>query len=394
MAENQDDFNFDALDAIFDSDLDGLLDAPEKPKPVTSLDRLQRAFSEVVEFYREYDREPSSTTRDIAERKLGARLDGIRLDEDKKSKLLELDEFGLLAEAEAPESLDDVLDSDDFDLLGDDSGVLDLSDLPVSEYETREFEAARRDKCVDFELFEPLFKQQHAKLATGELALAKFKGLSTVKEGRYFVLGGLMLYVAEVGESQWVQSGQRERSKERLRIIFENGTESAMYRQSLSIRLHEQNGQALVRTKIGSEDFFEEDKVTGHIYVLRSESKDPVVRGIPNLHKIGFSRGEVRKRISNAEKDPTYLMAPVRIMEDYKVYNVQPSKVELLIHRLFAPARLDMTQIDGKGKGYDPSEWFMVPLSEIQKGIELIVSGDVVYYKYDRQLEKLVPIVS
>ena len=94
MSENKDDFNFDALDAIFDSDLDGLLDAPEKPKPVTSLDRLQRAFSEVVEFYREHDREPSSTTRDIAERKLGARLDGIRLDEDKKSKLLELDEFG------------------------------------------------------------------------------------------------------------------------------------------------------------------------------------------------------------------------------------------------------------------------------------------------------------
>ena len=265
MSENKDDFNFDALDAIFDSDLDGLLDAPEKPKPVTSLDRLQRAFSEVVEFYREHDREPSSTTRDIAERKLGARLDGIRLDEDKKSKLLELDEFGLLAEQEVPESLNDVLDSDDFDLLGDDSGVLDLSSLPVAESETREFEAARRDKCVDFEQFEPLFKQQHAKLATGELALAKFKGLNTVKEGRYFVLGGLMLYVAEVGETQTVHVGNRDRTKERLRIIFENGTESKMYRQSLSIRLHEQNGQALVRTKIGPDDFFEDDKVTGHI---------------------------------------------------------------------------------------------------------------------------------
>ena len=201
-----------------------------------------------------------------------------------------------------------------------------------------------------------------------------------------------MLYVAEVGETQTVHVGNSDRTKERLRIIFENGTESKMYRQSLSIRLHEQNGQALVRTKIGPDDFFEEDKVTGHIYVLRSESNDPVVRGIPNLHKIGFSRGEVSKRISNAERDPTYLMAPVRIVEDYKVYNVQPSKVESLIHRLFAPVRLDLTQIDGKGKGYDPSEWFMVPLSEIQKGIELIASGDVVYYKYDRRLEKLVPL--
>ncbi|MDO5374052.1 MAG: GIY-YIG nuclease family protein [Corynebacterium glutamicum] len=392
MAENQDDFNFDALDAIFDSDLDGLLDAPEKPKPVTSLDRLQRAFSEVVEFYREHDREPSSTTRDIAERKLGARLDGIRLDEEKKSKLLELDEFGLLADAEAPESLDDVLDSDDFDLLGDDSGVLDLSSLPVSESETREFEAARRDKCADFEQFEPLFRQQHAKLATGELALAKFKGLNTVKEGRYFVLGGLMLYVAEVGETQTVNLGNRDRTKERLRVIFENGTESAMYRQSLSIRLHEQSGQALVRTSIDAEDIFEEDKETGHIYVLSSESEDPAVKGIPNLYKIGFSRDEVKKRIANAEKDPTYLMAPVKVMDDYKIYNAQPSKVEALIHKLFAPARLNLSQVDAAGKNYDPSEWFMVPLDEIQKGIELIVSGDVIHYHYDRQQEKLVPV--
>ncbi|WP_231839053.1 GIY-YIG nuclease family protein [Corynebacterium glutamicum] len=112
---------------------------------------------------------------------------------------------------------------------------------------------------------------------------------------------------------------------------------------------------------------------------------------MPNLYKIGFSRGEVKKRISNAEKDPTYLMAPVKVMDDYKVYNAHPSKVEALIHRLFASARLDLTQIDAKGKDYDPSEWFMVPLEEVQKGIELIVSGDVIYYNYDRQQEKLVP---
>lgn len=164
-----------------------------------------------------------------------------------------------------------------------------------------------------------------------------------------------------------------------------------MYRQSLSIRLYEQSGQALVRTSIDSEEIFEEDKETGHIYVLSSESDDPAVKGIPNLYKIGFSRGEVKKRISNAEKDPTYLMAPVKVMDDYKVYKAQPSKVEALIHKLFAPARLDLTQIDAKGKDYDPSEWFMVPLKEVQKGIELIVSGDVIYYNYDRQLQKLVP---
>lgn len=391
MSENHDDFDFDALDAIFESDLDGLLDTPEKPKPVTSLDRLQRAFSEVVDFYREHGRLPDPDTREIAERKLGARLFGIQADEEKKEALVELDEFGLLEMSEAPSSLEELMDSDDLDLLGDDSGILDISDLPVAESELREFEAAARERCDDFEQFKPLFKQQHAKLASGELTLAQFKGLPSVTQGKYFVLGGLLLYVAEVGESTIVQSGSREREKQRLRVIFENGTESSMYRQSLAIRLHEKDGQAVVRTSLSAEEIFEEDKETGHIYVLSSESEDPTVKGIPNLYKIGFSRSEVQKRIRNAANDPTYLMAPVKVEDDYKVYNVQPSKVEALIHKLFAAARLNLSQVDGSGKDYDPSEWFIVPLEEVQKGIELIVSGDVIHYYYDRQQQKLVP---
>ena len=65
---------------LIDSDVDGLLDVAEKPKKVTSSDRLARAFLEIVEFRRTQNRVPSSTTREIAERKLGARLDGIRAD--------------------------------------------------------------------------------------------------------------------------------------------------------------------------------------------------------------------------------------------------------------------------------------------------------------------------
>ena len=65
------------LQWLIDSDIDGLLDTPEKPVRVTSSDRLERAFSEIVEFRRAHGRLPSSSTRAIAERKLGARLDGI-----------------------------------------------------------------------------------------------------------------------------------------------------------------------------------------------------------------------------------------------------------------------------------------------------------------------------
>src|SRR3954447_6563549 len=97
-----------SIDAILDSDFDGLLDAPEKPAKVTSADRLERAFLEVVEFRRTYGRVPSSTTREIAERKLGARLDGILASDDKIAALKPLDELGLLDTPAAPASIDDL----------------------------------------------------------------------------------------------------------------------------------------------------------------------------------------------------------------------------------------------------------------------------------------------
>src|SRR5690606_9556001 len=111
--------------------------------------------------------------------------------------------------------------------------------------------------------------------------------------------------------------------KQRLRVIFENGTESSLYRQSLSIRLHEQAGQALVRAGASADDILDGDIETGHLYVLQSLSTDPLVAHMKDLHKIGFSTTSVDQRVKNAEKSPTYLMAPVRVVADYRLYNVK-----------------------------------------------------------------------
>lgn len=161
-----------SIEAILDSDFDGLLDAPEKPTKVTPADRLERAFLDVVDFRRTHGRVPSSTTREIAERKLGARLDGILANDDKIAALKPLDEFGLLATPEAPASLDDLLGEDDLDLLGDEAGLLDVSDLPVRRQVYDGGRVARREKGQDFEQFEPLFRQKHAELREGERARA------------------------------------------------------------------------------------------------------------------------------------------------------------------------------------------------------------------------------
>lgn len=378
------------IQSLIDSDLDGLLDTPEKPKKITAQGRLERAFLEIVEFHKIHGRLPSSTTREIAERKLGARLEGILASEEKISVLKPLDELGLLEFPDTPESLDELLSSDGLDLLDDELGLLDVSDLPQRRTADAPESVAKRKKAVGFEAFEPLFKAKHAELSEGAFKLVQFPGAHTIDSGKFFVLNGVMLFVAEVGESTVHEVGGKARQKQRLRVIFENGTESSMYRQSLSIRLHEGDGQAVVRTGHDASEVGDADQESGHVYVLRSLSTDPQVSSIQNLHKIGFSTTTVEKRIANAAGSPTYLMAPVEIVADYRAYNLRASALEHLLHRVFASVRLDITQINREGKNYDPSEWFVVPLNVINQAISMIMSGEITDYVYDPAMQRLV----
>ncbi len=377
-----------SIEAILDSDVDGLLDAPEQSTKVTSCDRLKRAFLEILEFRRAYGRFPSSTTRGIAERKLGARLDGILADEEKIAALKPYDEFGLLDTPQAPASLDDLLSGDNLDLLGDESGLLDVSDLPVRRQSYDTENVARREKAEDFERFEPMFKQKHEELRQASSKLLPYPGMNHIVSGAFFVLNGVMLFIAEVGETEYKKTTVRENKRERLRCIFENGTQSSMYRQSLGIRLSDEDGQILVGAE--APDILADDQVSGYIYVLRSLSDDPQIIAIKDLHKIGFTRDSLQLRIKNAEKSPTYLMAPVEVVASYRTYNLKASALENLLHRVFAEVRLNLTQADRKGRAYDPSEWFVVPRTQIDQAIDLILSGDIVRYVYDAKAQRLV----
>ncbi|MYR08083.1 GIY-YIG nuclease family protein [Gordonia sp. SID5947] len=378
----------DAFQKLLDSDLDGLLDMPEKPKKVTSSDRLERAFLEIVEFRRTYGRLPSPTTRAISERKLGARLDGIFADDDKIQALKHLDEFGLLDVPEAPRSIDELLEHDPFDLLGDETGIMDVSGLPARKQRFETEEVARRRPAEDFAEFAPMFQQKHAELRDGASELLPYSGMQHIVPGAFFVLNGVMLFVAEVGETEYKKSTVRENKRERLRCVFENGTESRMYRQSLGIRLADEDGQIVVPRE--QPEILTDDEVSGYIYVLRSRSTDPQIAGITDLHKIGFSRGPVETRIRNADKSPTYLMAPVDVVATYRVYNTRVSVLENLLHRVFADVRLDLTQVDKTGRNYDPTEWFVVPRNVIDQAIDLIISGEIVRYIYNADIRRLV----
>lgn len=378
-----------SLDAIFDTDIDGLLDAPEKPRKITGSDRLERSFIEIVEFRRQHGRIPDSQTREIAERKLGARLDGILANDEKIKALKHLDaEFNLLEPPAAPESIDDLISDDDLDLLGDASGILDVSDLPVRRKQFESDDVARRRPAENFEQFEPLFKQKHQELREGDSKLMPYPGMGHIVPGTFFVLNGVMLFVAEVGETEYKKSTVRENKRERLHVVFENGTESSMYRQSLAIRLSDEDGQIVVAT--AEPEILGDDEATGYIYVLRSRTTDPQLSALANLHKIGFTRTTIEKRIQNAEKSPTYLMAPVEVVGSYQTFNMKTSALEHLLHRVFADVRLDLTQVGADGRNYDPSEWFLVPRPIIDQAIDLIVSGEIVKYVYDAERQRLV----
>lgn len=374
------------LDALLAADDDGLLDMPEEVRPVTETDRLVRAFREVNDFVTEHGREPDPDTMDIAERKLGARLVGIRMSTQKMGELKSHDAHGLLTAVPAPTSIDDFLAADDLDLLGDAAGLMDFTHLPMRKSPEDDGDRAVRVRAKDFDSFRDHFAAKQSGLADGTWQLTKFAGEGSISEGRFFVINGVMCFVAEVKEPK-VDSGE---TKPRLRVIFENGTESAMYRESLSNRLYETGGQAVTRAVVSTDEIGDADEQTGYIYILKSLSEHPEIRSLDNLYKIGFSRGPVEKRIAGAEKSPTYLMAPVEVVASYKAYNLRPSALEHLLHRVFSVVRLDAAIVDAAGGSVSANEWFIAPLNEIDRAIELIISGDIVNYTYDKSLGALV----
>lgn len=378
------------LAQLAEHDTHGLLDMPEKPKRSTSSDRLERSFLEIVEFYEREGREPSSTTRDIAERKLGARLDGIRANVDKLGALRHLDAAGLLRDPEAPASLEEIFESDSAGLLDDDTGLLDTSALPEPSKTFEVEERAQRTRAGDFAQFEAAFKQKHAELQAGAVKLQPYTGIHQIQAGRFFVLQGMMVFIADVGETEFSITAGKARRRQRLRAIFENGTESNLYRQSLATRLMEKQGSVVVDPHMDLQRITDEDDHGGYVYVLRSLSTDPEVASIPDLYKIGFTKTSVKERIRHAASDPTYLMAGVEVVATYRVYNVRASAIEHLLHRVFADVRLDISQIAAGGATYDPSEWFVVPLDAIDEAVSMIESGDIVDYVYDRAAGALI----
>ncbi len=362
-------------------------------------ERIIAGFEEIQRFVDQHGRTPAhGEDNDIFERLYATRLDQVRKQEECRSILQDLDHQGLLdisaEEAQAP--IDDMDDDELLSQLGvsapSEKDVTQLRHVKSRAEVRAAEEIANRTRCEDFDTFKPIFGAVQKELDNGVRETRPFKDDAEVRKGDLFILTGQMVYVAAVGEEFIPEHGRPDR---RLRVIYDNGTESDILLRSLQRGLNkDQAGRRITNPSAGplfSGENDDEDLASGTIYVLRSKSDHPVVSDNRDIvHKIGVTGGDVDKRIANAKLDPTFLMADVEVVATYELFNINRTKLENIIHKFFETARLDIEIIDRFGQPVVPREWFLVPLFAVDEAVEKIKDGTIGSYKYDIENAKLV----
>ena len=391
------------LDEIFSNDPLGLLNVKPKTSNVkTSDERLSNSFEEINDFITKNEREPAPNPSNISEYLLYSRLKSLREDEDKMLALEPQDTYGLLkVEKKEINSIDDIFNDD---ILGmfDDGEAQSLFEFKHTPREIARAEAdfvARRKPCKNFKDYGELFKSVQADLSSGKRKLIEFKE-KNLKAGNFYVHNGILLYLNKVNftdDHYMFPSGKRTQKNGRTHCIFENGTESNMLYRSAIRALYESGKIVTENFETTIETFGKnfsgitnEDKEAGYIYVLSSKSTDPKITEIKNLFKIGYSTTPVESRIKNAEKEPTYLMSPVQIEAEYKTFNMNTQKFEQLLHNFFGASCLNIDIFDENGRRHMPQEWFIAPLHVIDQAIEMIITEEIIHYKYDTITEEII----
>lgn len=201
--------------------------------------------------------------------------------------------------------------------------------------------------------------------------LFKTSSRSQIRKGDRFIVDGQKALVADTGDWFTPEHGERDR---RLRVIFDNGTESDLLLRSLRRAINkDENSRRIVPPQFKTEEDFSDigqlfssqadadDCASGAIYVARSLSEHPFVQENRDLlHKIGVTSGAPEKRIVGAKKDPTYLLAGAELVAVYQLANINYKAFESLLHKFLARARIDLALGDRFGGKVQPREWFLV----------------------------------
>jgi len=362
--------------------------------------RIIAGFEEIERFVVEHGRPPQhGESRDIFERLYAVRLDRIRESAECRAVLAGLDTRGLLgAETEPREFRVEEAPGDEALLSELGVPVESVDDVtklvhvrPREEIKAAE-EIAQRNPCRDFAVFKPVFEKIQQQLASGERHTIPYKDNAETKKGDLFILDGQKVIVADMGEPFMSDYGRPDR---RLRVVYDNGTESDLLLRSLQRALNKDKAsRRITEPDLGplfSAEEEPDDLPTGYIYVLRSKSDDPfVAKNRSVIHKIGVTGGDVKSRVANAKKDPTYLLADVEIVATFKLANINRQRLEALLHKFFGKARLDLELKDRFGGQVEPREWFLVSLPVIEEAIQKLMDGTIESFRYDPVSARLI----
>ena len=377
----------------------GVDTAPVKSKKLSAREeRIIAGFEEIERFVEEQGRLPQhGEGGDIFERLYAVRLDRLRDSEECREVLKALDLRGLLnAEANVKLTVTDELDDEallaslgvNTDSEGD---VTQLTHVRSRQEIKAAEEIAQRTPCQDFDDFKPIFDRVQHDLDIGARQTVKYQDNAEVNQGDLFILDGQKAIVADMGD---LFVGEHGRPDRRLRVVYDNATESDLLLRSLQRALNKDKASRRITTPnlgpLFSDTEADDDLPTGYIYVLRSQSQHPfVAEHRLFIHKIGVTGGDVKSRIANAKKDSTYLLADVDIVATFKLVNINRRRLESLLHKFFSSARLELELKDRFGTPVKPKEWFFVPLEVIEEAIEKIKAGTINRFRYDPKTASL-----
>lgn len=368
------------LDSIFASDDLGLIDKVEvgKVSKKDSFNLTDAKEKEVADWIEKNGRDPDENSKDVTEHRYAVRLKKIRSRNNAGTEVAI-----------------DPLDDPALDSMIAAMDIPDLEDFTGSAIKPRKIKTAayisNRTHIDDFSQYEPLFNTVQAELDKGIRKAVPFSATG-MKAGNFYIAGGILCFVDEVYDAETNSFGRKDN---RLHIVFANHTESYMLFATLQKIMSEENGRSVTgpkETAFGNynDALVEDDIDTGYIYILRSLSTEPELKKYgKHFYKVGYTGGSVEKRISNAVNEPTYLCAPVQIVEKWRCTNINSKALETFLHKFLDVVRVKI-KVNGKDKSQVASEWFNVPLGILEAMVPMILDGSIVNYRYDSNSQKLI----
>jgi hypothetical protein len=365
-------------------------------------ERIIAGFEEIQRFVEANGSAPQhGDNKDIFERVYAVRLDRLNELEECHQLLQSMDHQGVLdpQRNDGDGAVDDSMDDDELlASLGVDTEKDSIKELKnVRTYAERRAaeNVGNRKACKDYDKYKPLIEAAASDIKNGSRETIPIKGSTSINSGDFFIINGQIAYVAELKDKftnvYKRQNKDRDddyRTDRRIKVIYNNGTESEVLLLSFRRAINDDSTSRKI-TDINLGPLFSDKKesgdiASGRIYVLRSNSDHTFIsENRECIHKIGFTTGDIKKRLADAKNDATYLLADVGIVATYELYGIKAGKLEKLIHRFFEAARLDIELKDRFGKPYKPKEWFLIPLTVIKEAVDLFRDGILHQYKYD-----------